>query len=73
MIIPFCETEYQSISVGLSAGLLSGIVAIVTSQLYIGLAVGIITAIGLEIALHEYREDDKYKEAKEQVSEFIES
>ena len=73
MIIPFCKTEYQSIGIGMSAGVLSGIIAVTTGQLHIGLVIGIIMAVGLEIAMHEYREDEQYEKAKEQVSELIES
>lgn len=71
MIIPFCETEYQSIAIGLTVGILSGFVSVVTGSLVVGIAVAIKTAIGLEIALHEYRQDEQYVQAKRQLRRVI--
>jgi uncharacterized protein (DUF2062 family) len=71
MLIPFCETEYQSIGIGVSVGIVSGIVAIMTNQLILGVLLGAVIAFGLEISLHEYRKDEQYMQAKERMSKIF--
>lgn len=70
-IIPFCDTQYQSLVIGVFSGLVTGTLAIRTGQLSVGLVSGAMLAIGLEIAAHEYRQDEQYRAAKSQLASLL--
>lgn len=67
MIIPFCDSEYQTIAIGLTVGVMGGITSVATQSMLFGVLMATVVAIGAEIAVHEYREDEQYMEAKKQV------
>jgi hypothetical protein len=67
MIIPFCDSEYQTIAIGLTVGTLGGMTSVATQSMFFGVLIAVVVAIGAEIAVHEYREDEQYVKAKKQV------
>lgn len=70
-IIPFCDTQYQSLVIGVFSGLVTGTLAIGTGGLSVALVSGALLAVLLELSAHEYRQDEQYQEAKKQVLSHI--
>ena len=66
----FCETPYQSISIGFISGIISGILF---NTIFVTLLSAVLIAILLEILLHEYRKDTQYMNAKDQLKTVISS
>jgi len=64
MIVPFYDTEYQSIAIGLTVGIVLGVFSVFVGSLSISLIFATVVAVILEIAVHEYRDDEHYVQAK---------
>ena len=63
----FCDTPKQSVVVAIIAGVISGAAGVHTGNIWIVLIVAGLLGIGLEIAAHEYRQDEQYVEFKKSV------
>lgn len=67
----FCNTPYQSVFVAIFAGLLGGLISILTGKPILTLLIAGFVALIMEFSLHEIRQDNQYQEAKEEVISYI--
>jgi Flp pilus assembly protein TadB len=70
-MIPYCDTPRQSVVISLLAGLVGGVIGIYLQSLLVVVVATVGLAIMSEILVHEYRQDDQYVQAKQQLFSLV--